>query len=49
MGIWANDARNGEGVVITLDGIFLAGSFNNDRLVVSIIAMWLTYVIASIY
>ncbi|EDV21153.1 uncharacterized protein TRIADDRAFT_60444 [Trichoplax adhaerens] len=33
MGIWSNDTRHGEGVVITLDGIFLAGSFSNDRLV----------------
>lgn len=48
MGIWANDARNGEGIVITLDGIFLAGSFNNDRLVVSIFAILLTCTIAII-
>lgn len=35
MGMWQEDNRHGDGVVVTLDGMYFEGNFQNNKLVVS--------------
>ena len=35
MGMWQNDQRNGEGVVVTVDGVYYEGKFVQNKLAVS--------------
>ena len=35
MGMWQHDQRNGEGVVVTVDGVYYEGKFVQNKLVVS--------------
>lgn len=35
MGMWANDQRQGFGVVVTVDGVYYEGRFNQNKLAVS--------------
>lgn len=36
MGMWQNDQRNGEGVVVTVDGVYYEGKFVQNKLAVSL-------------
>ena len=35
-GMWQNDQRNGEGVVVTVDGVYYEGKFVQNKLAVSL-------------
>jgi hypothetical protein len=37
MGMWQEDSRHGDGVVVTLDGMYFEGNFQHDKLTVSIL------------
>ena len=34
--MWANDQRHGQGIVVTVDGVYYEGKFVQNRLAVSI-------------
>lgn len=34
MGMWVNDQRHGQGVVVTVDGVYYEGNFFQNRLAV---------------
>lgn len=42
--MWANDVRQGNGALITIDGVFYEGYFDKDRLVVSIFSFHVFFI-----
>ena len=38
MGMWQEDCRHGDGVVVTLDGMYFEGNFQHDKLTVSTVS-----------
>ena len=36
MGMWQEDYRHGDGIVVTLDGMYFEGNFQYNKLTVSI-------------
>ena len=36
MGMWENDCRHGNGIIVTLDGMYFEGNFVQNKMSVSI-------------
>ena len=36
MGMWQDDNRHGDGIVVTLDGMYFEGNFQHNKLIVSL-------------
>lgn len=35
MGMWQGDAKHGSAVLVTLDGLYIEGCFNNNKMTVN--------------
>ena len=42
MGMWQEDNRHGDGIVVTLDGMYFEGNFQHNKLTVSYVSRALT-------
>ena len=40
MGMWQEDNRHGDGIVVTLDGMYFEGNFQYNKLTVSEVVMF---------
>lgn len=49
MGMWENDQRHGNGIIVTLDGMYFEGNFVQNRMMVMQIKSIVNEVIACIH